>query len=107
MAQLKNLLVNGPSKFIGPVAGATFSKPIYFPGESALPKKADLQFVLGIDSFANGGQAGWKEVNQLIVKEAGYAATAGTASTASSVAWGNVSGKPEKRVGSRFLEEPP
>jgi hypothetical protein len=96
MAQLKNLLVNGPSKFIGPVAGATFSKPIYFPGESALPKKADLQFVLGIDSFANGGQAGWKEVNQLIVKEAGYAATAGTASTASSVAWGNVSGKPEK-----------
>jgi hypothetical protein len=96
MAQLKNLLVNGPSKFIGPVAGATFSKPIYFPGESALPKKADLQFVLGIDSFANGGQAGWKEVNQLIVKEAGYAATAGTASTASSVAWGNVSGKPDK-----------
>ena len=95
MAQLKNLLVNGPSKFIGPVAGATFSKPIYFHA-NALPKETDLQFVLGIDSFSNdGGQVGWKEIDQLIVKEAGYAATAGTASTASNVAWGNVSGKPE------------
>ena len=66
MAQLKNLLVNGPSKFLGPVNGARFNKPISFIDDNALPQKT-LQFVVGIDSFGDGGQAGWQTVDTLAI----------------------------------------
>lgn len=89
MAQLKNLLVNGPSKFIGPimgklVGGATFTQPVNFVDDNALPSK-NLEFILGIDSFANGGQIGWQNLSQV---------TVGNASNASQVPWSGVTNKP-------------
>ena len=63
MAQLKDLLVNGDSRIIGTLlvdkrSGGHFLTPIHFQSES-LPQKT-LEFVCGIDSFANGGQLGWQ-----------------------------------------------
>lgn len=89
MAQLKNLLVSGPSKFLGPimgklVGGATFTQPVNFVDDNALPSK-NLEFILGIDSFGNGGQVGWQNLSQV---------TVGNASNASQVPWGGVTNKP-------------
>lgn len=89
MAQLKNLLVNGPSKFLGPimgklVGGASFTQPVNFVDDNALPSK-NLEFILGIDSFSNGGQVGWQNLSQV---------TVGNASNASQVPWSGVTNKP-------------
>ena len=63
MAQLKDLLVNGDTRVAGKLlvderSGGHFLTPIHFNSES-LPSKT-LQYVIGIDGFAEGGQAGWQ-----------------------------------------------
>lgn len=63
MAQLKDLLVNGDTRVAGKLlvderSGGHFLTPIHFSSES-LPSKT-LQYVVGIDGFAEGGQAGWQ-----------------------------------------------
>lgn len=74
MAQFKNLIVTGNSRFIGTstfnnIGGGTFTAPIYFPSEAALPSKT-LSYVCGIDGFAQGGQMGWQATSGLSVGSA-------------------------------------
>lgn len=99
MAQLKSLLVNGSSKFLGPiqgklVGGATINQPINFTGNEGLPQRDNLQYILGIDAFAEGGTMKWSAIADVNVGTASYAAQAGTSQTTESVNWGNIQEKP-------------
>lgn len=42
-----------------PKSGGQFTGPISFKDGTALPSKT-LQYIIGLDPFANGGQAGWQ-----------------------------------------------
>ena len=80
MAQFKNLIVTGNSRFIGTstfnnIGGGTFTAPIYFTGSEALPSKT-LSYVCGIDGFADGGQMGWQATSGLSVGSAARWTTA-------------------------------
>ena len=68
-----------------PKSGGRFTGPISFQA-SSLPQK-NLEFLVGIDSFASGGEAGWQATSGVSVGNAstsGHANTAGTAASAAS-----------------------
>ena len=52
------------------LSGGQMTGPLSWSGENALPQK-DLQYVLGIDAFASGGQTGWQSKSSFL---SGYAA---------------------------------
>lgn len=58
-----------------PYSGGRFTGPISFQA-SSLPGKS-LQFICGIDAFADGGQMGWQSASEVSV---GYASSAGALS---------------------------
>ena len=80
MAQLKDLLVNGASRFVG---------KIYANGGIALNSSTAEQvpeYILGIKPFADGGDIIWESKANVSV---GYATNAGTATSATNDAAGN------------------
>ena len=53
-------------------SGGTLTGPIKFSGEAALPQK-DLQYIVGIDAFASGGEAGWMSKSSFLSGTVKYA----------------------------------
>lgn len=76
------------SDFYMPKTGGQFIGPISFKDDKALPSKT-LQFLLGIDAFAQGGQAGWQATSGVTVGNASTAGTANHANTAGSATTAN------------------
>lgn len=66
-----------------PKSGGQFTGPISFKNETALPSKT-LQYIVGIDAFASGGQAGWQSKSDFL---SGY--VAGSGLTADTILLGN------------------
>lgn len=66
-----------------PKSGGQFTGPISFKDGTALPSKT-LQYIVGIDAFADGGQAGWQSKESFL---SGY--TTGTGLTANTILLGN------------------
>ena len=69
MAQLKDLLVNGDAKINGMLlaenrSGGHILTPLYFQ-DASLPSKS-LEYIVGIDGFAAGGQMGWQSKSNFL-----------------------------------------
>ena len=52
-----------------PLAGGTMTGTIKFNGNTSLPQKT-LQYVCGIDAFANGGEMGWMSGSEFVTQYA-------------------------------------
>lgn len=48
------------------LSGGSITGPISFADGTALPNKTSLKYMMGIDAFANGGQAGWISIEGLL-----------------------------------------
>lgn len=48
-----------------PLAGGTMAGPIKWPNGTALPQSSDLQYIVGIDAFADGGTMKWTSIGDL------------------------------------------
>ena len=70
-----------------PKSGGQFTGPISFKDGAALPQKT-LSYIIGIDAFADGGQAGWQSKDTFL---SGY--TTGTGLTANTILLGNADSK--------------
>ena len=60
-----------------PLSGGTMAGPIKFPNETALPQK-DLAYIMGIDAFASGGEAGWMSKSTFLGGTVKYAGNQGS-----------------------------
>ena len=55
--------------------GAKFTSPVKWEGSTALPASTNLQYILGIDAFADGGQTKYINKNDMVVGKANTLAT--------------------------------